>query len=412
MAGIPLLLGFVAKEAGFDALHQAAVVGSAAVLATVVAGSVLTVAYTARLVSGTLGRDAGARNRAETLDFACGNRGPGGGVRRADRGAGRGRASCSGWCRRSPTASIGAAAQSLDGDSHGVHLAVWHGVNLALVLSAVALAAGAALVPRTPTRRHRPRPRRPDPLGHRRLRRRAARHQHRRHRVTAVVQNGSLPIYAGHRAADRRRGARDGAGRRHHVAGLAGLRRRQRASSWWWSPCSAPRSPPPSSAAASSAALFLGTTGYAMAGLFVVQGAPDLALTQVAIETLSTVLFVLVLRRLPDRFERTSNAGRRTVRIAIALAVAAMVFAFAIVSRAYRTESPVSSEMIEQAAARGPRPQRRQRDPRRHPRARHARRDHRARRRGDRRGGAWRAPAGAGRRRRQTLPRPTPGATR
>ena len=44
-----------------------------------------------------------------------------------------------------------------------------------------------------------------------------------------------------------------------------------------------------------------------MAALFVVQGAPDLALTQAAIETLSTVLFVLVLRRLPDRFERRSS---------------------------------------------------------------------------------------------------------
>ena len=44
-----------------------------------------------------------------------------------------------------PPIIIGAAADSLDGDSHGVHLAVWHGVNLALVLSGVALAAGATL---------------------------------------------------------------------------------------------------------------------------------------------------------------------------------------------------------------------------------------------------------------------------
>ena len=48
-----------------------------------------------------------------------------------------------------------------------------------------------------------------------------------------------------------------------------------------------------------AAVLFLGVVGYGMAGLFVIQGAPDLALTQVAVETLSTVLFVLVLRRLP-----------------------------------------------------------------------------------------------------------------
>ncbi len=57
-----------------------------------------------------------------------------------------------------------------------------------------------------------------------------------------------------------------------------------------------------------TAALFLGVAGYAMAGLFVVQGAPDLALTQVGIETLTTVLFVLVLRRLPDRFESHAAA--------------------------------------------------------------------------------------------------------
>ena len=56
-----------------------------------------------------------------------------------------------------------------------------------------------------------------------------------------------------------------------------------------------------------TAVLFLSVVGYGMAALFVVQGAPDLALTQAAIETLSTVLFVLVLRTLPDRFERRSS---------------------------------------------------------------------------------------------------------
>ena len=36
-----------------------------------------------------------------------------------------------------------------------------------------------------------------------------------------------------------------------------------------------------------------------MAGFYVLRGAPDLALTQFAIETLGTVLFVLVMRALP-----------------------------------------------------------------------------------------------------------------
>ena len=102
-----------------------------------------------------------------------------------------------------------------------------------------------------------------------------------------------------------------------------------------------------------SAALFLGVVGYAMAGLFVVQGAPDLALTQVAIETLSTVLFVLVLRRLPDRFEHELAPPRQAVRLLVAGAVAAVVFVFALVAGGSRPANPVSDEMVERAVPEG-----------------------------------------------------------
>jgi multicomponent Na+:H+ antiporter subunit A len=102
-----------------------------------------------------------------------------------------------------------------------------------------------------------------------------------------------------------------------------------------------------------SAAVFLGGTGYAMAGLFVVDGAPDLALTQVAVETLTTVVFVLVLRQLPDRFERQSSSGRRAVRLGVAGLVGAMVFTFAIVAGGSRTAPPVSDEMIARAEPEG-----------------------------------------------------------
>ena len=137
-----------------------------------------------------------------------------------------------------------------------------------------------------------------------------------------------------------------------------------------------------------TAALFLGVVGYSMAGLFVIEGAPDLALTQVAIESLTTVLFVLVLRRLPDRFESRRAAvaaldpvrdrrGRRPHGV-----------------RAWRWRparsdppTPASDAMIERSRTRRRRQERRQRDPRRLPRLRHARRDHRAGRRRDRHGG-------------------------
>ena len=102
-----------------------------------------------------------------------------------------------------------------------------------------------------------------------------------------------------------------------------------------------------------SAALFLGVVGYSMAGLFVLQGAPDLALTQAAIETLSTTLFVLVLRRLPDRFVRTSGVRRRVVRVVVSVSVAVVVFVFAIVAAASRTERPVSDAMLEQSLPEG-----------------------------------------------------------
>ncbi len=67
-----------------------------------------------------------------------------------------------------------------------------------------------------------------------------------------------------------------------------------------------------------AAALMLGAVGYAMAGLYVAQGAPDLALTQFSIETLSTVLFVLVLRFLPRSWRHRAPAIAAPMRIAVA----------------------------------------------------------------------------------------------
>jgi multicomponent Na+:H+ antiporter subunit A len=163
-------------------------------------------------------------------------------------------------------------------------------------------------------------------------------------RVTAIVQSGSLPVYAGVILAtaavlpvtavaagvDWPSWPEFGTAREAPIAiallvaalGAAIVRRRF------------------------SAAVFLGVAGYAMAGLFVLSGAPDLALTQVAVETLSTVVFVLVLRRLPERFERQSSPGRRLLRLAIAAGVAAMVFVLALVAAGYRLAPPISDEMV------------------------------------------------------------------
>jgi multicomponent Na+:H+ antiporter subunit A len=98
-----------------------------------------------------------------------------------------------------------------------------------------------------------------------------------------------------------------------------------------------------------SAALLLGAVGYGMSLVFVVQGAPDLALTQFAIETLTVVAFVLVLRFLPAEFHRRRPALGVPVRVAVSATVAVAVFAFAIVSAAARQADPISDELIERS---------------------------------------------------------------
>ncbi|MEU0340468.1 hydrogenase subunit MbhD domain-containing protein [Streptomyces bobili] len=47
--------------------------------------------------------------------------------------------------------------------------------------------------------------------------------------------------------------------------------------------------------------LLAGAVGYGVAGVFVVRGAPGLALTQFLVETMTLVVVVLVLRRMPAR---------------------------------------------------------------------------------------------------------------
>jgi multicomponent Na+:H+ antiporter subunit A len=54
----------------------------------------------------------------------------------------------------------------------------------------------------------------------------------------------------------------------------------------------------------------LGVTGYGVALVYVLFGAPDLAMTQVLVDTLTVVLFVFVLRRLPRLIWRSSRGDR------------------------------------------------------------------------------------------------------
>ncbi len=90
------------------------------------------------------------------------------------------------------------------------------------------------------------------------------------------------------------------------------------------------------------AVLLAGATGYGTAVLFVLQGAPDLALTQVLVETLSMVVFVLALRRLPQFFTDRPLTGRRYLRMALAAGVAVAVAGFLLIGTSARIALPVS----------------------------------------------------------------------
>jgi multicomponent Na+:H+ antiporter subunit A len=359
MAGVPLLLGFVAKESAYDAFVDGPFSGSALVLAGIVAGSTLTVAYSLRFLWGLVVLPerlrAGTeqvrvphpqRPRPEHLDARRVSPPRRGFVAPA---AVLGVLSIvTGVAPRLLDRLVTAATVALDPGSDPAHLALWHGLTVALALTAVTFTAGGLLFAA----------RRPiarilaigEVLPNGTEIYLALLHALNRlaNRVTAVVQNGTLPIYAGV--------VMTTAAVLPGIALLGGVE-------WPEWPTLVGRAAQipitivliggavmaATSRRRFTAVLFLSSVGYGMAALFVVQGAPDLALTQAAIETLSTVVFVLVLRKLPDRFERRSSALTRGIRVVVAVAVAVMVFSFDIVARQARTARPVSSEMVERA---------------------------------------------------------------
>jgi multicomponent Na+:H+ antiporter subunit A len=90
------------------------------------------------------------------------------------------------------------------------------------------------------------------------------------------------------------------------------------------------------------AVLMVSVTGYGIALLFALQGAPDLALTQMLVETIILVAFVLAMRSLPAELRDRTGGKYRVVRVIIGLGFGAtMVFA-AIFAMGARIATPVS----------------------------------------------------------------------
>lgn len=104
-----------------------------------------------------------------------------------------------------------------------------------------------------------------------------------------------------------------------------------------------------------SAVLCVGTAGYGVALMFMLAGAPDLALTQLLVETLGLVVFVLVMRHLPKRFAPNQTAFAILPRALLSVAVGVAAALFTLYAYAGRAPgvTPVSDRYLEASRAAG-----------------------------------------------------------
>nr|WP_309248120.1 Na+/H+ antiporter subunit A [Rothia santali] len=93
------------------------------------------------------------------------------------------------------------------------------------------------------------------------------------------------------------------------------------------------------------AILMVSVTGYGMALLFALRGSPDLALTQMLVETISLIAFVLALRMLPARLWNFRKPRHKPIRALIAIGFGLFMMALAAFSLSSRVEAPISLDM-------------------------------------------------------------------
>lgn len=98
------------------------------------------------------------------------------------------------------------------------------------------------------------------------------------------------------------------------------------------------------------AIMMVSVTGYGMAMLFALRSAPDLATTQLLVETIVLIAFVLGMRVLPRQIPRIRTKNRkegaeRTLRIVIALGFSALMMALAMFTFSSRSLEPISGQM-------------------------------------------------------------------
>lgn len=342
MAGVIPTLGFVAKEGVLTALLDEAQGGSVwglVALLGVVLGSVFTVAYGTRFLWGAFFRKRdmpvtewpdppigflAAPIVLSGLSIVGGFAAPWVDV------------ALQGYADTAPASTPGVAAPE-----YAYRLALWHGLEPALFLSLATLVGGAlvfalAQATRWDTRRRLVRFTASDAYYEvvRQVDRLSV-------ATTTLTQRGSLPIYVG----------------TIFVVLVAAETTVMLASPTWRAQLDAWQSPiqlvaAPLMIGAGIAAVLarkrytgvvlVSVTGLGMVLLFATSGAPDLALTQILIETVTLVAFALVLRRLPAQMGDHNASVARVPRAILAIGVGVTMAMVAAIATGARIEAPTS----------------------------------------------------------------------
>ncbi|MGO3234714.1 MAG: hydrogen gas-evolving membrane-bound hydrogenase subunit E, partial [Microbacterium sp.] len=348
MAGIAPTIGFVAKESALTALLDDAIGGSVwglVALIGVILGSMLTAAYGARFLWGAFWRkrDAQGERVSDTVwpdppvGFLSAPIILAGVTLAAGLGAPALDIALQGYA---VTALPGLDAAGLPTEGPG-HLALWHGLEPALGISVLSILIGIALFLLTRRTGWDAKPRL--------LRFTAAdvyalvmRGVDRLSVITTTLtQRGSLPVYVGTIfvvvvAAE--------------VTALLASDVDRMNLSVWHTPTQIAVAPIMAIAAVFAVqarkrytgVVLVSVTGLGMVALFATSGAPDLALTQILIETVTMVTFALVLRRLPSRMGEHNASVSRIPRALLAIGSGLTMAFVVIVATQSRVADPIS----------------------------------------------------------------------
>ncbi|WP_101557179.1 Na+/H+ antiporter subunit A [Brevibacterium aurantiacum] len=335
MSGLPPLLGFAAKEAVYSTLLASGDKASIIALIGVMIGSMLTVAYSARFVWGAFSSKEGVDDiarRDEKITLILSPvmltdltvvLGPAVGLLDGYFGA---------WTSTLPVIDPG------DGN---YHLALWHGLEPALALSAVTIAVGLGLFF---VRDSFAKVQSTLPSGldfHDLYRKMISAMETLALWVTSRTQRGSLPFYQSV----------------IYLVLVAGVGLAVISNDTWNIGFKLFDTPLDFIVATVlivvavaatrakkrfTAVVVTGISGYAMVAYFAFVGAPDLALTQVLVETITIVVFVLVLRRLPARIGQSTGRFTPAWRAIIGGGVGVTMMVVVLIAAGVRISDPVS----------------------------------------------------------------------